>query len=42
MVFRQIANAGQILVHFSYLHHTERGVKTIGVDMCKKQAGGEF
>ena len=41
MIFRQIANAGQILVHFSYLHQTERGVKTIGVDMCKKQAGGE-
>jgi hypothetical protein len=28
------------MVHFSYLHSTDTGIKTIGVDMCKKQAGG--
>jgi hypothetical protein len=30
------------MVHFSYIHNTEAGIKTIGVDMCKKQAGGMY
>jgi hypothetical protein len=42
MIFKQIANAGRILVHWSYLHNTLNGIKTIGLDMCKKQAGGKY
>ena len=27
-------------IKFPYIHHTQRGIRTISLDMCKKQAGG--
>jgi hypothetical protein len=35
-----LSEAGRGLIHFPYLHFTESGIRTIGLDMCKKQAGG--
>jgi hypothetical protein len=42
MIFKQITNTGHILVHWSYLHNTLNRIKTIGLNICKKQAGGKY
>jgi hypothetical protein len=42
MIFKQIANTGHILVYWSYLYNTLNGIKTIGLNMCKKQVGGKY
>jgi hypothetical protein len=41
-IFNTLGEAGRSLVHFPYFHFTESGIRTIGLDMCKKQAGGRY
>lgn len=41
LIFSTIANAGRFVIQFPYIHNTNFGIRTIGVDMCKKQAGGK-
>ena len=40
LIFSVLAQASQSLVHWPYIHGTEQGLRTIGLDMCNKQAGG--
>jgi hypothetical protein len=42
IIFKQIANTRRILVHWSYLHNTLNRIKTIGLNIYKKQAGGKY
>ena len=40
VVFETLGEAGRGFVYFPYIHFTDTGIRTIGLDMCKKQAGG--
>jgi hypothetical protein len=40
LLFSTLSNAGRFIIHFPYIHQTQTGLRTIGLDMCKKQAGG--
>jgi hypothetical protein len=42
LLFTTLADAGRFIVHFPHIHQTSTGLRTIGLDMCKKQAGGEY
>jgi hypothetical protein len=42
IIFKQIANTGRILVYWSYLHNTLNRIKTIRLNIYKKQAGGKY
>jgi hypothetical protein len=42
LLFSTLANAGRFIVHFPHIHQTPTGLRTIGIDMCRKQAGGEY
>lgn len=41
-IFEVLANASRQTLRFCYLHHTNRGIRSIGLDMCMKQAGGKY
>ncbi|KAH8684403.1 hypothetical protein BGZ60DRAFT_165405 [Tricladium varicosporioides] len=40
LLFSTLAEAGRFIIHFPHIHQTSTGLRTIGLDMCKKQAGG--
>jgi hypothetical protein len=42
LIFTTLAEAARTIIHFPYIHGTELGLRTIGLDMCKKQAGGKY
>ena len=42
LLFSTLADAGRFIIHFPYIHQTSTGLRTIGLDMCKKQAGGKY
>jgi hypothetical protein len=42
IIFKQITNTGRILVHWSYLYNTLNRIKTIGLNIYKKQAEGKY
>jgi hypothetical protein len=40
LVFAQLAQAARTIIHWPHIHGTDKGLRTIGLDMCNKQAGG--
>jgi hypothetical protein len=46
MLFTQIikvlGNAAQQTIKWPYLSGSDQGIRTVGLDMCKKQAGGKY
>jgi hypothetical protein len=41
-IFKVLETTSRIVIKFPYIHNVERGIRTIGLDMCKKQAGGMY
>jgi hypothetical protein len=41
-IFDTLREAGRGLIYFPHIHFTDNGIRTIGLDMCKKQASGEY
>jgi hypothetical protein len=39
-IFEVLDNAAHTRVRFAYLDQVDKGLRTIGLDMCKKQAPG--
>jgi hypothetical protein len=40
-LFKVLGDVARSPIQFAHIHHGE-GLRSIGVDMCKKQAGGKF
>jgi hypothetical protein len=41
-IFEVLDNAAGTRIRFAYLDQTEQGIRTIGLDMCRKQAPGIY
>jgi hypothetical protein len=40
-IFKVFENTAQQTVNWPYMSSSNQGIRTIGLDMCKKQAGGK-
>jgi hypothetical protein len=41
-IFKVLETTSQTVIKFPYIYNVDRGIRTIGLDMCKKQAGGMY
>jgi hypothetical protein len=41
-IFRVLGEVARCPVQFPYIHRTQQGIRTVTVDMCKKQAPGKI
>jgi hypothetical protein len=41
-IFKVLGEVGRCPVRFPHIHGGEQGIRTITVDMCKKQAPGKL
>lgn len=42
VVFSVLSEASRTIIRWPHIDSTERGLRTIGLDMCAKQAGGMY